>query len=440
MILEFSITNFRSILAKQVFTMYASSAKSKADNIFEQKMSNGDSVSLTKAAVIYGANASGKSNIIYALWELRKMITQAERIKIDEPLSAYKPFLFDKVSPNAPTHFEIIFIAKNSEKYRYLISFNEGEIIKEELSYHPKKYAKELFTRTNEKNEKDENLHNGRLGKELNYKNYEVHKKLPLLSIFGNASNYHPSISPVHTYFKELEVYNVASQGLIPNLSDQIKSDLQKEEYKWLELQLERLISACDTQINGLEIDKNNKILDFELQEDEKRVRVSRREILSAKHKIYADQKETGDFYPLPFKEESTGTNRLFALGGLILKALKDGNVVFFDELDSSLHPYISRFLLKLFITPLSNPKNAQLIFTAHEPNLMDKNKNLLRADQIWFTEKTPQGATEFFSAQDFDGVREDIPFDKWYMEGKFGAVPHISEIDYIFGNGEETH
>lgn len=438
MILEFSIANFRSILAKQAFTMYASSARSKADNIFEQKISNGDSISLTKAAVIYGANASGKSNIIYALWELRKMITQADRIKIDEPLSSYKPFLFDSTSAHAPIDFEIIFVTKNNEKFRYLISFNEDEIIKEELFYYQKKIPKTLFTRTNEKNGKDENLHSGRLGKDLNYKNFEVHKKLPLLSIFGNASNYHPTISPVHTYFKELEVYNVVNQNLVTNLSDRIKSDLQKEEYKWLEAQLERLIRACDTQINGFELDKDSKIYDLEHQEEEKRIRVSRREILSAKHKIYTDQKETGGFYPLPFKEESTGTNRLFALGGLILKALKEGNVVFFDELDSSLHPYISRFLLKLFLNPVSNPKNAQLIFTAHEPNLMDK--NMLRADQIWFTEKTPQGATEFFSAQDFDGVREDIPFDKWYMEGKFGAVPHISEIDYIFGNGKKEN
>ena len=88
---------------------------------------------------------------------------------------------------------------------------------------------------------------------------------------------------------------------------------------------------------------------------------------------------------------------------------------------------------LSLFLNPVSNPKNAQLIFTAHEPNLMDK--NMLRADQIWFTEKTEQGETELFSAQDFKNVREDIPFDKWYMEGKFGAVPHIEEIAFIFNN-----
>ncbi len=435
MILEFSITNFRSICEKQVFTMYASSARSKPDNIFESTMLNGDRLSLTKAAVIYGANASGKSNIIYALWELRKMLVQADSIKIDEPLSSYKPFLFNPTSANAPIGLEIIFITKSKEKYRYFLSFSKDEIIKEELFSYPKKQARNVFTRTNEKNTKDENLHNGRLGKELNYKNYEVHKKLPFLSIFGNASHYHPIISPIHTYFKDLEVCNVVNQRLVTNLSDSIKSDLQKEEYKWLEDQLARLISACDTQINGFHVDKENKIRNIEQKEDDKLIKVYRKEVLFAKHKMYENQRETGDLHFLPFNEESIGTNHLFALGGLILKALKEGKVIFFDELDSSLHPYISRFLLKLFLNPVSNPKNAQLIFTAHEPNLMDK--NMLRADQIWLTEKNAQGETELFSVQDFDGVREDIPFDKWYMEGKFGAVPHISEIEYIFGNGK---
>lgn len=435
MILEFSIANFRSICEKQVFTMYASSARSKPDNIFEAKMLSGDTVSLMKAAVIYGANASGKSNIILALWELRKMLVEADSIKIDEPLSSYQPFLFNSLSALAPIDLELIFMTKSKEKFRYSLSFNKDEIIREELFSYPKKQARNVFTRTNDKNAKDENLHNGRLGKELGYKNYEVHKKLPFLSIFGNASNYHPLISPIHTYFKDLEVCNVVNKRLVSTLSDSIKSDLQKEEYKWLEQQLARLITACDTQINGFHVEKDKKVRNGEPLDEGKSIKTSLKEVVFAKHKMYENQKETGDLYFLPFNEESIGTNHLFALGGLILKALKEGKALFFDELDSSLHPYISRFLLKLFLNPVSNPKNAQLIFTAHEPNLMDK--NMLRADQIWLTEKNAQGETELFSVQDFDNVREDIPFDKWYMEGKFGAVPHISEIEYIFGDGK---
>jgi AAA15 family ATPase/GTPase len=121
----------------------------------------------------------------------------------------------------------------------------------------------------------------------------------------------------------------------------------------------------------------------------------------------------------------------------LILKALEKGETIIFDELDTSLHPRLSRFLVKLFLNPLSNPNNAQLIFTAHETNLLDK--DMLRSDQIWFAEKNERGETLIYSAQDFEGVREDIPFDKWYLAGKFGAIPDIQDIQFIFDYEQEV-
>jgi AAA15 family ATPase/GTPase len=442
MIIEFSVTNFRSIHQKQVFSMVASSAKSKPDNIFEHSTSNGDTVTLTKAAVIYGANASGKSNMIRALWALRNLLTTSDKIKINEPLSAYDPFLFDAASAKEPAMFEIIFIAKNNEKYRYSISFNAQEIIKEELFSYPKSKKRELFTRPYEIPITDDNIHIGRLGKELNYKKYETHKKLPLLSIFGKASTYHKDISPVYAYFEGLEIGDIVNSGQINRLVSTIKSDIQKEENGWLKEKIEELVRACDTQIQGFQLDKDGKNFDIRSIEevennDQKQYKRIENEVLFATHFVYENNIKTGTAY-LPFKEESLGTNRLFALGGLMLKILKTGGTIIFDELDTSLHPYVSRFLVRLFLNPMSNPHNAQLIFTTHEPTLMDR--NLLRADQIWFADKSnPYGKTEIFSAQDFDGVREDIPFDKWYMAGKFGAIPQISEINFIAGHVKEA-
>ncbi len=437
MILEFSITNFRSIREKQTFSMHASSARSKGDNIFEHQLANGETVNLVKAAVIYGANASGKSNVIYGLWELRKLLVTADNIKFDEPLTSYKPFLFDLLSSKQNTTFEILFIHKD-EKYKYSIIFNQEEIVFEKLSGFPRKKERDLFTRTNENTTTDINIHVGKLGKELNSKQFSIHKKVPFFSFFEKASNYNNIVSPVFSYFKQLEIHNVTDLMKVRQISDNVKDLLQVDDNQWLQIRLEKLIKACDTQIENIIIDKDSKAREIEYQENEKRIKVTRNEVIFSNHKIYDSTNETKDVYSLPLKEESTGTNRLFALGGLVLISLKKGTVLFFDELDSSLHPFISRFLVKLFLNPISNPKNAQLIFTTHEPSILDK--ELLRADQIWFTEKTPEGATELFSAQDFDGVREDVPFDKWYMAGKFGAVPHISTIEYIFGNGEETN
>lgn len=423
MIIEFSVTNFRSVHQKQVFSMEANNARSKADNIFEQTLTNGESVSLVKSAVIYGANASGKSNVIRSLEELQKFIIASNNIENDEPIPAYMPFQFNTQSIKAPTEFEIIFIAKNKEKYHYSLVFNEEEILKEELYHYPKKQKRNLFTRPFEKSEIDENLHIGRLSKELGYKKYEIHKKLPFLSLFGKAENYHTDISPVYTYFKEWSIHNVANASRIDFLLFYIERELQKEANNWLKIKLEKLVQVCDTQIQTFRVDKNIHFLS------------GNESILSAEHKVFEANKAVDSSF-LAFKEESHGTNRLVALGGLILKTLEKGGVIIFDELESSLHPYISRFLVRLFLNKNSNPHNAQLIFTSHDYHLMDK--EVMRADQIWFAEKTEFGETEIFSAQDFDGVREDIPFDKWYMAGKFGAVPHINEIEFIFGDDKE--
>jgi AAA15 family ATPase/GTPase len=435
MIIEFSVTNFRSIHQKQVFTMAANGAKSKIDNVFERRLSNTDNIALVKTAVLYGANASGKSNMIQALWELRKLIVSAENIKFDEPLVAYNPFLFDANTPHQPSVFEIIFVAKNNEKYRYAIAFDSDKILKEELFYYPKKKQNNLFNRPFEVSEKDENIHIGRLGKDFNNRKYEVHKKMPLLALFGRADNYHTDISPVHTYFKELEIWNIVDAIQVNRLGAVIKSDLQKPENKWLQYRLERLIRACDTQIQGLQVDTDTKVISAEADGDN-RFKVFQNEIISAAHQVFQDENPT-EMHHLSLKEESTGTRRLVALGGLVLKTLERGGLLIFDELDASLHPYISRFLVRLFLNTISNPHHAQLIFTAHEPHLMDK--DMLRADQIWFAEKNKFGASEIFSAQDFPDVREDIPFDKWYMAGKFGAVPQIKELQFIFENGTKT-
>lgn len=115
------------------------------------------------------------------------------------------------------------------------------------------------------------------------------------------------------------------------------------------------------------------------------------------------------------------------------MKRLEQGGVLFFDELDNSLHPKLSKFLVRLFNNPVSNTKNAQLVVATHEVTLLDK--EVFRKDQIWFCEKDKYGVTEIFSAKDFDGVRDDTPFDKWYMNGKFGGQPKIKELEFIFDN-----
>ncbi|MDD4604581.1 MAG: ATP-binding protein [Bacteroidales bacterium] len=435
MILEFSISNFRSIRKKQLFTMIASSARSKSTNIFNVNLANGSSIKLIKSVGIYGANASGKSNIIRALFELRKLIIDTKEISIDKPIPAYDPYLFNINSSNKPVEFEVIFLTKEKQKYQYRIVFNQNEIIEESLHHFPFKKPQEIFKRGKEKSEKDENIHIIKLGKNFNYKKYEIYKKIPLLSIFGKAENYHTTISPVYTYFNELEIWNVTESSWVRRLSDYIKEDLQNPENKLLVKQIEKLIYEADTQIQSLIIDPNKKINETEtiLIDDKKSInRVRRNEVLFGEHNVYENQNIVTT-HALPFIHESFGTNKLFALGGLIVKVLNKGGVIFFDELDSSLHPLLSSLLIRFF--QINHKSNAQLIFTTHETYLLNKE---FRSDQIWFTQKNTFGETELFSAQDFDGVREDIPFEKWYLGGKFGAIPYVNNLNSIVKNGKK--
>jgi AAA15 family ATPase/GTPase len=143
--------------------------------------------------------------------------------------------------------------------------------------------------------------------------------------------------------------------------------------------------------------------------------------VIFGEHKVFENKKEISSYY-LPFSNESFGTNKLFAIGGLIIKILNRGGVLFFDELDSSMHPILTNMLIEKFQE--STSVNAQLIFTTHETNLLSKE---FRSDQIWFTQKNEFGETELFSAQDFEGVREEMPFEKWYLAGKFGAIPTLN-------------
>lgn len=421
MILEFSIKNYRSIHDKQSLSMIASGARSKSENTFKVDLTNGTSVKLTKTVGIYGANASGKSNIIRAFFELQKFILSSP--EIDKPISAYDPFLFNTESVNEPTEIEIIFLTKAKNKFHYKLVLEQEEIKEESLYHFPKKKSQVIFKRGTEKKEEDNNIHIVKLGKNFNYKKYEIFKKLPLISVFGKAENYHTTISPVYSYFNELEIWNVTESSWVRRLGDRIKEDMREIVNKPLISQIEKLIFEADTQIQSLIIDSEKQLEEKEiilLDNNRSVKRLKKNEILFGEHNIYKSEKKVAT-HALPFSEESFGTNKLFAIGGLIIEILNKGGVIFFDELDSSLHPILTRLLMKYFQGNHRN--NSQLIFTTHETFILNRD---FRSDQIWFAQKNQFGETELFSAQDFEGVREDIPFEKWYLGGKFGAIPYV--------------
>ncbi|QTA87533.1 AAA family ATPase [Desulfonema magnum] len=425
MLIEFSVSNFRSIKEEQTLTMVADSGKLKLENTFVPESKN--KLCLLKSAVIYGANASGKTNIIKAFFALTSFILDSSKLYIGDDIFYYEPFEFDESYRTSPSHFKIVFLGIDNIKYNYSISFDKKKIFSEILDFYPKGQKANLFIRTNNDEVK--------LGGYFTDKR-QVPKKILenhlYLSETGNSP--HKQMNGIYNYFKN----RIKTGDLIRKLgyTKQMLEILVKEDNAKLKRRLDKFIRIADTQINSISISEK-KEHEFILPENfpnelkQEIFRQNKYKIESV-HNVY-DNGEILKATPFNFDEESNGTKVLYALGGLILEKFETGGVIFFDELESSLHPKLCKFIVKLFHHPKVNPRNVQLIFSTHETTLLDK--ELFRKDQIWITEKNKYGETDLFSVTDFEGVPDDIPFEQWYMKGKFGGLPNIKEIQFIFGD-----
>jgi AAA15 family ATPase/GTPase len=435
MVLEFKIKNFRSFKTEQVFSFVAEATKSKPNNVFEVALPKGTSVRLLKSAVLYGANASGKSNFLKAFHALRFFVTQSDAFKIDKPIDCYTPFLLDKTSRDKSIKFDMTFIIKgeNNVKYHYAIEYDKNEVMAESLDYYPLGQIANLYKRKRLTGDYHE-IEAGKAFKKAGVPKKFLKNQL-ILSKFGSEP--HEQLNAVYRFFDDLSIGNALDKRNISALVNELGKEIIKPENEFLAQQLTKLIKAADTQIENIFADdisekERNYLTQLPISEDfrEKLIEDTGFRILG-KHNVYENGQVVGveDF---DFRDNiSLGTTAMFAIGGMILKKFEKGGLVVFDELDNSLHPKITRFFIQLFHNIHVNKNNAQIVFSTHEPLLMDK--DMFRSDQIWFTEKNKFGETELYSAQDFEEVREDIPFDKWYMAGKFGALPNIQESAFTF-------
>ncbi|WP_291096692.1 ATP/GTP-binding protein [Empedobacter sp.] len=414
MILNITIRNFRSYKDEIVFSMEPNSSKSKSSNIFH----NGE-YKILKSALIYGPNASGKSNIVRAFFEILKLIKY--KPKVGREISLNDPFLFDDKNLNSPIYFNLEFVL-NKIKYQYEIILKDNIILKEELNWYPKKYPQNLFKR-NEYNE-NETIQYGVIGEFLGGKKISVFPNQLLMSKFGDDEPLE-ILTDVFLYFDNLYVYNATSKLHYDLLKNNVSSELSKDPN--LKSKLEKLINAIDTKIVGIEINEK----DIDLDEEISRYTKENFDVYGL-HNFYSNEKIV-DKRPLNLKEESVGTQNLYALGTKIFKTIIEGGVLIVDELDTSLHPYVTKMILMIFLDEEINSKGAQIIFTTHDVTLLDK--DIVRKDQIWISEKNIDGSTDLFSLQDFEGLREDTAFDKWYLSGKFGGIPQIKSLKEVFNN-----
>jgi len=434
MILNISLQNYRAFKDKVNFSMIAESSKSKGENIFVQSIGKDDNVRLLKTSLIFGANASGKSTMLRALFEILKFVVrenEKDKISAGEEIKAFSPFKFSSENKNSPIEFIIDFIGKDSVKYRYELIFNDKNIIKESLENYPNNKKMVLFQR--EISDNEELLkHTGYIGSISKNKKIDLFHNQTMLSKYGTDIP-DETISDIYIYLKNINIINATNYYMLRSSKKEIKKITEKNPN--MMNKISELIKLADTGLNKVSLNETNEE-SFNFSDgfpDDLKTKViqDNKYKLTGFHNYYEKNILKHNDEPLAFEDESHGTQTLFSIGGKLIQVLEKGSPIFIDELDTSLHPFLTKLLISLFQNKEINNKNAQLIFTTHDTSLLDR--RLFRKDQIWFTEKDKTGKAELYSLQDFPDVREDTPFDKWYLAGKFGALPNIKSLENIF-------
>lgn len=416
MLIEFSVKNFLSFKNKVTLSMEKGNGDENLDNIIST-----NNLDLLKTTAIYGANASGKSNILKAFTCAILMVRNSSLIPVGAKWNFIKPFLFDEVSKNKPSEFEFIFTV-NNVKYRYFFSADANKIYDEALDAYYSQKPTNIFTRT----------------KTNNYEFTNDKSKLESLATNNTENKLFLSTATTWNYDKTKDAYlwfasAIDTYDSFKNIADKDLIAYSSGEENLKDFAL-KLLKEADILIKDMTVDYEEKEMDSTMVDmlvpplartgDKFKVKNVNIEL---EHEVL-DDNNNKHTYKLNFTEESSGTRVLFAFAPFLKRAFEKTKVIVVDELERSMHPALVEFIVKLFNNKEINKANSQLIFTTHATNLL--NLELLRRDQIWFTEKNPDNGVSDLYPLDSFSVRKDENIQKGYINGRYGAIPFIRDID----------
>ena len=414
MIVDFTVKNFRSIKSEQIFSLYAENkTRHHAGNISYID----ESLGILKTAAVYGSNASGKTNLIMAFDTLRAIIINSCDWKDGDVIDYYQPYLLSEETRTQPTEFEIEFYV-NKNRYRYYLTFDSESIIFEKLDVFSTARPTNLFTRTTSddwKNMKFGDAYKGGKRQIAFFKNNSY------LSKSGNTPDSPEIVRDIFNYFRKNTETLLTQQSI--SIIDWELNTHTREAVNYF-------LRKADFGISKFEIEKTDLPNNFPVFPENMPDEVKRAIINDfSKKECFYHESENGNLVKFTKDMESSGTNRLFKILPAFIDVLKDGSVLFVDEIESSFHPHIAELIIRIFNDPVVNINNAQLIYTTHDLSLMSS--GLLRKDQIYLTEKSIKNGTEYISLEDFDSsLKDNSPFSKWYSEGKLGGIPKINYQD----------
>lgn len=438
MLIEFRVANYRSFREPVTFSMEAADIVSQPPSLDQQNVFQAGEVKLLSSAVIYGANASGKSNLVSALNFMRTLVLSSSRnTQVGEPISV-EPFRLSTTTEGEPSRFEIVFLT-DEVQYRYGFEVNTKEVVNEWLYRLGSIREIRLFSRTPDAFEVNaRSFREGQPLKDLTRAN------ALFLSVVAQFNGQTAKV--ILDWFRKFAV----NRGVDDYGEEMLRAVAQYESSRFSKV-IGQLICRLDVGIDRLEIERvpitpppSTASMPDELAEpmkaffealsklgstDNVRVRTG--------HYRYDSEGHALDIVSFDLEDqESAGTRRLFTLAYPLVRALQNGGVLVVDELDARIHSNLAVELIQLFNSQESNPHHAQLIFTTHNTNLLGE--RLFRRDQVWFVEKSRHGASALYSLAEYrtDGKmeRNDASFEKNYLSGRYGAVPFPGDLSDALG------
>ena len=413
MLLRFAVENHLSIRERQELLFAASSLKDRSDSLIHCEAV--DSGAVVPAVVIYGANASGKTNLINAVSTMKKLVLWSHTKGEPSGGVPRNKFLLDSSFSEKPSCFEIDFVLEGI-RYHYGFETTDDKFTSEWLYAIPRAHRRRLYDRQGQ---------SFVFGRWLKGQNHNISDLTRSNSLFLSAAaqNGHALLSRIYKYFQDMEFIGsisvggfeassrVKEDGLDGRIIDFLKSintgvvGYQKKETKLSEetREMRRELTAVIEKFAGdairLTMDKEDNLVEIEL----------------------SHRGKGGEIVHIDLDSESAGTRRLLIVLSQTFKAIDEGLPIFIDELNASLHTYASEAILRLFCSPKVNQKGAQLMATTHDTNLMKS--DVLRRDQLWFADKNDEGATEIYPLTDIR-TRKGDNIELGYLQGRYGAVP----------------
>ncbi len=426
MLLEFSVGNYLSFREDATLSLVATRLKARDQRLNEGSQTDVGGVRTLHGAVLYGANASGKSNLLRAMTFFFRFVRDSAREGQSGDEIPVQPFAFHEDSVEEPSYFEVVFVLEGV-RYRYGAELDRTRVCREWL-YRRKAREVLLFSRDEHELVVKPSFSRSALAKEPPRDN--------ALYLSVAAQRNLPEATALMTWFNRAGF--ISGIGRIGHGYTYTAHQLVSER---LGSALLDFVLAMDLGIRDIQVEEQSLRHD-DLPKDlpdeiiEKLVGTKDLRVTSV-HPIYDDDGTEVGVRRMDFQSESEGTRKLFALAGLLFDTLDEGGLIVIDEFDARLHPMIACEVVRLFQRRETNPKGAQLIIATHDTNLLKR--ELFRRDQVWFLEKRRRGSSDLYPLASFK-VRNDASFEADYIAGRYGAIPFLGGLEGVVRLATDEH